>query len=236
MLQSLLFSPNKFSPFGPSHLTVLALSLLLAWTLIKLARTRHWAHDRTISWSLGLTIFSGEVLLKLYPALIGKWSPTWDLPLHICDIIAFLALPALVTHNRFLIELVYYWGLSGTLLATLTPALTRDFPNLEFFCFFASHALVVVAASYLVFGLRLRPRRGAWLRVFGAIQIYGCSIAAVNYVLKSNYLFLCHKPIVASPFDYLGPWPYYVIVADLLFLGIFRLLNIPFYSNFHKCP
>ena len=36
------------------------------------------------------------------------------------------------------------------------------------------------------------------------------------------------KPTNPSFLDYLGPWPVYLIVLQILALGIFYLLNLPF--------
>lgn len=225
----LLESHTRFVVFGPSHLVVLALSLILGLGLVWWARGRSdGPSTRLVCWLLGLTIFAGETAFALYPVYEGNWSATWSLPLQLCDVVAFLALPALVTRNQYLVELLYFWGFTGTLLAAVTPELGYDFPHIEFFCFFASHTLVVVAAGFLVFGLGVRPKRGGLLRVFLSIQAYGLITGALNSYLGSNYLFLNRKPYVASPFDYLGPWPIYVVAVDVIFLVLMCLLSLPF--------
>ena len=60
---------------------------------------------------------------------------------------------------------MYYWAGAGSLLAMLTPDLQWNFPRWEFVVFFGLHGLVLAAALLLVFGLGLRPRAGAPLRV-----------------------------------------------------------------------
>jgi uncharacterized membrane protein YwaF len=77
---------------------------------------------------------------------------------------------------------------------------------------------VSAALAYVTFGLDRRPRPGAATRVFVWVNLYGLLISAVNTALDSNYLYICRKPPVASPFDYMGPWPCYVGVLDLSLL------------------
>jgi hypothetical integral membrane protein (TIGR02206 family) len=225
----LLQSKTRFLVFGTSHITVLFLSAVLGCALVLWARRgcSPWA-ARLTCWALGLTTFLGETAFALFPILEGTWSPTWALPIQLCDVVAFLALPALVTRNQFLVEVLYYWAFTGTLLASLTPEMRYDFPHIEFFCFFASHTLVVVAAAFLVFGLGQRPRKGSFLRVFLAVNVYGVLIVMLNAYLGSNYLFLNQKPQVASPYDYLGPWPFYVVAVDVILLTLMAVLSLPF--------
>lgn len=45
---------------------------------------------------------------------------------------------------------------------------------------------------------------------------------------RSNYLFVAHKPETASLLDVLPPWPYYILIIELL-AAVFVLL---FYSPF----
>jgi hypothetical integral membrane protein (TIGR02206 family) len=199
---------------------VIALSLAATLVLLGLGRRRRAA--RLHAWmprALGVTILAGETTFCLYPVYLGTFRPDWALPLQLCDITAFATGLGLVTGSALALEIAYFLGLSGTLLTTFSPDLLHDFPHVEFFCFFATHALVSVAAAYVVFGLDRRPRPAAALRVFAWVNAYGLAISAVNWLLGANYLYICRKPPVASPFDYMGPWPCYVGVLDLTLLA-----------------
>jgi uncharacterized membrane protein YwaF len=45
--------------------------------------------------------------------------------------------------------------------------------------------------------------------------------------MGSNYGYLCRRPARPSPLDFLGPWPWYVVVGELLALVGFCLLYLP---------
>lgn len=223
----LLFSKNEFVAFGASHLFVLAGSIAAAAGLVAMGRRRRDAPVH--GWlprALGAVIVVGEVAFCLYPVPLGKWRADWALPLQLCDMTAFTTGFGLLTMNAFALEVGFFLGLSATLLTTVTPDLSRDFPHVEFFCFFLTHALVSVAVVYVTFGLDVRPRATAGLRVWGLVNAIGIVIAGVNVWLGSNYLYICRKPPVSSPFDFMGPWPVYVVVLDLVLAGLVAALTL----------
>jgi hypothetical integral membrane protein (TIGR02206 family) len=208
-------------------MAVLGSTALLAAWLAVWARRR--ASDTARGLRLGLAcalvaLLSGEVFI----AWRGGWL-TWMvlLPLQLCDLAVLLAVLALVTLNRRIVELLYFWALTGTLLAMVLPDLAWGFPSLDFFVFFGLHGLVVVAVVVLVFGLRIVPAAGAWLRAFGLTLAYAALVACVNAVLDTNFLYLRRKPEAATLLDYMGPWPAYIGSGAVLGLVLFRVLDLP---------
>lgn len=215
-MESLLYSNVPFTMYGPSHRAVVLMSLFAAMALVLLGRKarglslHHWL-PRT----LGALIVVSEIVFVLYPVYLGKFGFDWGLPLQLCDITALVIGFGLIFEKAFALEVGCFLGLSATLLTTVTPDLVHDFPHVEFFCFFLTHAMVSVVALYVVFGLDRRPRPRAELHVWLSVNLYGLLAAAINTALGSNYLYICRKPPTGSPFDFMGPWPYYVLVLDL---------------------
>ena len=67
---------------------------------------------------------------------------------------------ALWTARPLLVELTWFWGLTASLQAVLTPDLgSADFPELLWWTFFITHSGAVVAALVLVVGRGIVPRR-----------------------------------------------------------------------------
>jgi hypothetical integral membrane protein (TIGR02206 family) len=150
------------------------------------------------------------------------------LPLELCDAALVLTVVTLVAPRRATAEVVYFWAVSGTLLAMLTPELAWSFPRWEFIVFFGLHGLVFVAAAVLVFGLGLRPRPGAPLRVWGITAAWAAFVGLVDLAFGTNYMYLRRKPLVATPLDWMGPWPVYIGVGAAVALALFLLLGLPF--------
>jgi hypothetical integral membrane protein (TIGR02206 family) len=153
----------------------------------------------------------------------------WDfVPLELCDFAIFVAAFALVTRQRLAAELVWFWGLSGTVLAMATPDLPYPFPDWRWFAYYGMHGAVVVSAIVLAAGLGLRPRPGAPWRVFGWTVAYAAVVAIVDLATGANFLYLRHKPAEPTLLDWFGPWPVYLAVAGLIGLALFHLLMLPF--------
>lgn len=213
---------------GVSHLAALGAGVLIGAVMIRFARRGPASAARLLEITLGLALLAMWPLHQWYYQTTGTANIDNRFPLHLCDLAAILAALVLFTRQRWAGELLYFWGLAGTLQGVITPALTNDFPSPRYFMFFIIHLGVVVTAIYVVAGLRQIPRASAKWRAWGAILLYAIVVGLFNWMIGSNYGFLCRKPETASLFDALGPWPWYVAVASLLALVIFLLLDLPF--------
>jgi uncharacterized membrane protein YwaF len=53
-------------------------------------------------------------------------------------------------------------------------------------------------------------------------------VGIVNLLLGTNFMYLRHKPSVATPLDWMGPWPVYIGVCGVVALVLFHALALPF--------
>lgn len=223
--------PPAFHPYGASHQAVLVATLLMFIFLIIAARTRLAPIAEKIL---------GTVLLLIFPVTLvanglgGSLDAQKILPIQYCDIACIAGGIALWTRHHFSCEVLYFFGLAGTLQGLLTPALLYDYPDPRFFLFFLLHASVPVASIYVVTAMRHRPRPGAVLRMMLFSVSWYALTALVNLALGTNYAFQCQKPPQASLFDQLGPWPWYNLSAIALGLVFYTILYLPF--AFRKPP
>jgi hypothetical integral membrane protein (TIGR02206 family) len=223
-------SAPAFQFLGTSHVIVLALTAALATGMIFLKNSR-WKNAAPVSERvlalLLLLEWPCNVLLSIHT---GEFDRGLLLPAHLCDVAAIIGGIALLTHKPLLCELLYFWGLAGTMQGMITPALAVDFPQPRFFMFFELHMTVIIAALYIVLGARVKPRRGAVLRATALLVVYAFIAGVLNFLLGTNYGFLCEKPFVGSIASYLGPWPWYVGSMGLAGLVLFTLLDMPFWK------
>jgi len=182
----------------------------------------------TVRWALAAALVALVAFELAVAAREGWLGWTTALPLELCDTALVLAVITLLAPRRAVAEIVYFWAGSGTLLAMLTPELPWNFPRWEFVVFFGLHGLVLVAALVLVFGLGLRPRPGAPWRAFGITAGWAAFVGLVNLALGTNFMYLRHKPLVATPLDGMGPWPVYIGTSAAVALVLFHLLALPF--------
>jgi hypothetical integral membrane protein (TIGR02206 family) len=220
-------TPPPFVPFGRAHVGALATVAFLGLVLVRLVRARPGL-ARPVRFGLAAAITALAAFELSVGAREGWLSWRSFLPLELCDAAMVLAVATLLVPRRSTAEVVYFWACSGSVLAMLTPELPWSFPRWEFVVFFGLHGLVLVAALVLVFGLGLRPRPGAPWRAFGITVAWAGFVALVDAVLGANFMYLCHKPMVPTLLDWMGPWPVYVGVGALVALALFHALGLPF--------
>jgi hypothetical integral membrane protein (TIGR02206 family) len=194
------------------------------------ARARPGAWTRLVARGLAVLLIAAVLAYQLVTALEGSYALDVDLPLHLTDAVTVVAALALWSVRPLPFELTYFWGLTASLAAVLTPALGADdgYRTLLFWHYFITHSGVVVAAVFLAFGLGLSARRQAVRRMFVATAAWAAVAAVGNALTGGNYMFLSERPQTPSLLDYLGAWPWYLLSAALLAIALFALLDLPF--------
>jgi hypothetical integral membrane protein (TIGR02206 family) len=176
-----------------------------------------------------LAVVIGATYLVEHAAFIvrGTWSLDHNLPLHLTDVATIVSVCALWTGRPRLVELTYFWALTASLQAVLTPNLTASTATIFVVTFFVTHSGAIVAAILLVAGRRIIPAAGAVRRVFAATLLVAAAAGAGDLLTGGNYMFLRSKPSTASLLDVMGPWPVYILSAAVLALALFTLLDLP---------
>ena len=209
------------------HVAVLAATVGLCLVAALLPRRRTGA-----SWSapaaraLAVLLIGNEIAIRVVLLADGDFRWGSDLPLQLSDAALVAAAVALWTPRppRLAFELTYFWAFSATLQAVLTPDLKQGPDDFFFWAFFIAHSGLLLAASYLTWGRRLAPERGAVRRVLIA-SLAWTSIAAIGTLATGgNYMFLREPPPGGSLLDLFGPWPWYLLGAAALAVGSFLLL------------
>ena len=77
---------------------------------------------------LALIILAGFMCEQLTYLLRGEWTARVNLPLQLTDAVTLATVAALWRpSSALLVELVYFWALSASLQAVLTPDIGRSF-------------------------------------------------------------------------------------------------------------
>lgn len=221
---------SNFHLFGAAHIIILAavvaLGAALAVVQRRVLREKIWLRI-----GLGTVLLAGAVGWYAYLEGSGQHIFPWQLPLELCNISVFLIAIVLLTLSKGVFDIAYYWALAGSTMALLTPNLWEHFPSLSTVQFFVAHGLVVSATLYLVWTGQARPRRGSVLRAMIAVNVMALFDGAFDAMFKTDYMYLRFKPQNVSLLNYLGPWPWYVLAAEPVALGLFLLLYLPFWRS-----
>src|SRR5947209_10347784 len=208
---------------------VIAVLVVVAAALVVVGRQyRGTLIERWLSRSLAL-VFAGFLIpVELYWLLLSHGEIKYSLPLQLCDLAAMAAVWALWSYSSVAFALTYFWGLTLTSQAFVSPELTGpDFPSLQFLSFFGIHSLAPLAAVYLTWGVGLRP---GWRSYRVAVLVTlgrGVAMFVFNRAEGTNYGFLNTKPLAASLLDLLGPWPWYLLSELVLGAAAWALITWP---------
>ena len=128
-----------FVPYGESHIFVLVIFIMCLFLTVVTGRRLNYERNllltRICSLFLSVTLIAWTVAhIKL-----GRFDPSANLPLSICNLFALIAPLLFWKPNERRFEIVYYFILSGTLQAIITPDPDGGFPSYGFFKYWIIH-------------------------------------------------------------------------------------------------
>ena len=212
--------------FSDAHIAALAVLAVAAVPTVWAARRYPGRWMVTWARALALVIIVGWVGEYVAEAVQGTWTVASSLPLQLTNAVSAVAVLALWTSRPMLVELLYFWSLTASLQATLTPDLAHSFPSALYFTYFAYHVAPVVAGCFLVLGCRLYPRPGAYWSVFVVTVAFAAVAGVGNLITGGNYMYLRAKPVHGSLLDVMGPWPLYILSTAVLGLAMLFALQL----------
>ncbi len=211
--------------FSPPHLAALAVLVVAGAGAVRVGRRHPGAPTLWIARALAALIFAGWAGEYAADVIRGTWSVTYDLPLQLTDAVSVVSIAALLTRRQLLVELVYFWALTASLQATLTPDLGQSFPSVYYFTYFVYHVGAIVAALLLVFGCRIAPRRHAAWRAWALTLAFATIPGAADVITGGNYMYLRARPVHSSLLSVLGRWPWYIASGAALGLVMMLVLQ-----------
>jgi hypothetical integral membrane protein (TIGR02206 family) len=177
---------------------------------------------------LAVALVVNEVAFHVVHQVDEGLSARGDLPLHLTDAATVAAVIALWRPLPLAFELTYFWALTATVQALVTPDLRQGFPDYRWWWFVIAHSGVVLAAVLLAWGRRRTPRPGAVPRVLAATLAFTAVAAVGTVATGGNYMYLRRPPPGGSLLDVMGPWPWYIATGAVVALALFWLLDRPF--------
>jgi hypothetical integral membrane protein (TIGR02206 family) len=225
--------PHPFVLFGTSHLVTLAV-VVAAWVIIPLLLrgVKDEKGRAAVRWILAGVMFAQHVSWHLWRILGGQFDVTMHLPLELCAITNFVCIVMLLTKNRTLYEVAYFWALAGAMQAIVTPDTRFAFPHFEYVQTYVHHGLLIFAVLYMTVVEKFRPTWRSLLKVAGITNAYLVVIFFFNLALGSNYVFVNRVPefdtLVSVLVQVFGPWPWYVVGMELVGVVSCVLVYLPF--------
>lgn len=184
---------TPFTAFGPVHIGVLIVVAFVVVILPLQARRLDCRGRQYMARAIAAALLlneAGKIVIRVY----GYGDPLRSaLPLHLCAIAALLTAWMLLSRRYRLYEVVYFWGVGGSIPAMITPDLPVGFPHPIFIVFFAGHGLTLLGVSYATVVYGYRPVRHSIGKTLVATLLLVVIMTPVNLLLDTNYLYLRAK-------------------------------------------
>jgi len=201
---------------------------------------RRSRHEETLRYILAFALIISD--MSYYWRLVGApWlqpGPVENLPIGVCGWAVIFCSYMLVGKNQTLFDIAYFWLLSGSVFALLTPTpLTYTGPTrFRYYQFWAEHTLGYVAIFYMIFVHKMRPTVRSMVKSYCALLVMVVIAYNVNRMIPgANYLYMARPEAAPSVLDILPP--NFILRTGIMMAVItamFFLAYLPWYRKDKK--
>lgn len=213
---------TPFHMFGPVHIALLAISVLL---LVGIVASRdfinaHTRARRTIEISVGVGLLTFQALYYIWFAGTGLYTMSTALPLYTCRVASILGPIALFTHNKPLKVLGVYWGFYALSTLIVPDMENYAFPHITNFIFWGVHMLLICMTAILVFwGEGYDFSFDDFKKMMLFMLVYLMISYPFDMAVQGNYHFFLQAPLAL---DFISRLPHhlYAVIVICMYLLI----------------
>ena len=232
---------QEFSLFSPAHILPIAAMIALILLIRKFAdRIRTSRFESGFRYAIAFALICSE--MSYYWRLVAMPelgpNPVDHLPIAVCGWAAIFGSYMIVGKNQKLFDIIYFWLLSGSLFALLTPTpLTYCGPTrLRYWQFWIEHTFGYIAVFYMIFVHGMRPYVRSMVRSYIALLVLVVIAYCTNQMLPgANYLFMARPESAPSILDILPPnflLRFFVMLVAIT--SMYILAYLPWYRKDKK--
>jgi len=231
----------EFALFTPAHIIPILLLLIALFLLHRYRATlRNSPYETKFRYILGFMLIICD--MSYYWRLASSpWlsaGPVEHLPIGVCAWSVIFCAFMMVGKSQKLFDIAYFWLLSGTLFALLTPTpLTYYGPTrFRYYQFWLEHTLGYVAIFYMIFVHGIRPNLRSLVRSYCALLVLAVLAAWVNSMIPgANYLYMARPESAPSILDILPPnYALRITIMAVAISAMFFLAYLPWYLKDRK--
>jgi hypothetical integral membrane protein (TIGR02206 family) len=172
--------------------------------LVREARMRRW---------IGWVIIVTQVWIQGRRMMPDRWTVDDSLPLHLCRVIVWVSVWAIMTLNWRARALSLFMGFGLCAQIFVTPFLAEGHGHLVFWTYWWNHLIIVGIAVYDVVVLGYRPADRDLSFAIWIGMLYVAAAAVINKVLGTNYSYYGEgEHDGASAVDFMGPYPWRIFI------------------------
>ena len=200
------FAIFTFAHFAPI-LVMLGLIFLIYW---KRNSIHGWKHEEMLRYILAFALIITD--MSYYWRLVAMpelgASAVENLPIGVCGWAVIFCSYMVIGKKQSLFDIVYFWLLSGSLFALITPTpINFTGPTrFRYYQFWLEHTLGYIAIFYMIFVHGMRPTVKSAIRSYIALAILAVIAYCVNTMIPgANYLYMARPEAAPSVLDILPP-------------------------------
>ncbi|UUX34139.1 YwaF family protein [Fundicoccus culcitae] len=206
--------------FSIEHWIYILILVFFAIILFRLNRKikqyRHWLTPTILVVSI-----AQQILLYGTYFFTGNFTLGDSLPLHISRINTILGIIFLITKNRTLFPLIYYY--SG--FAWMSFALPTEIQHITHplgISFITNHVITLLLPYYAMFAYDMKlQKKDKYMAIFW-LSIYVLFVYFLNPLIDGNYFYLVRKPVFPNTPDIIYV-PASILVSYLMFCLLEKL-------------
>ena len=220
----------------------LTITMICSWILFSYVgwKIKNIYYKKIISYGIITFAILQEVLDYTNRLFLDEsYELSWqtDLPLHFCQFGFYFSLAGIYIasnnkkinpkNEQFLFDCAYVLGLAGGFQALITVDLTGINNMIGIFNLNWQHSLIILNVLWLIFAYSKKFTFRSIFNAFIFINVIIFPVGAINYLLGSNYMFVCRPPNVESSF-FIGEWPFYLFWLEIIYFIYILILYLPF--------
>ena len=231
----------EFALFTPAHIIPILLLILAIFLLYRCRDTiKNSPYETNFRYILGFILIICDMSyywrLSALPALSN--GAIEHLPIGVCAWSVIFCSFMVVGKSQRLFDIAYFWLLSGSLFALLTPTpLTYCGPmRYRYYQFWLEHSLGYIALFYMIFVHKMRPNRRSFIRSYTVLLGMAVFASWVNNMIPgANYLYMARPESAPSVLDILPPHHgLRVTIIVVVITLMFCLAYLPWYLKDRK--
>lgn len=232
----------EFTNFTLAHFLPILVAVAMIYLTYRYRRNiRELKHEYVFRYVLAFALIISE--MSYYWRLIAVPSlgpnPVDNLPIAVCGWVAIFGSYMVIGKSQTLFDLCYFWSLSGSIFALITPTvITYTGPTrFRYYQFWAEHLLGYVAVFYMIFVHNMRPTKKSFVKAYvGLIALAGIAYWANQLIGPgANYLFMAKPEDTPSILDILPPnFALRLLIMASAITFLFVLVYLPWYLKDKK--
>ncbi|MBQ8005490.1 MAG: TIGR02206 family membrane protein [Clostridia bacterium] len=233
---------EEFTNFTLAHFLPIICAAVIIFLICRYRRDiAELKNEHYFRYSLAFALIISE--MSYYWRLITIPSlgpnPVDHLPITVCGWVAVFGSYMLIGKSQTLFDLCYFWSLSGSVFALITPTvITFTGPTrFRYYQFWAEHLLCYIAIFYMIFVHKMRPTLKSFAKAYAGLG----ALAVIAYIANrligpgANYLFMARPEDTPSILDILPPnFALRLFVMAAVVSLMFALAYLPWYIRDRK--